>query len=145
MLEIKTLFGDWKEVTKEQAEMFYEHFFEHATAVAWNDRHDYFNKHHIRGGHVMLNGKVETFEEQRKRVFNFYKKELITSAFEAGKVRFLCIEYVCNNSKYVNPYDLAVSLRKDGFEILYNDSSITPKENERKKNKSRKTFKLKMR
>lgn len=74
MLEIKTFFGDWKEVTKEQAEMFYEHFLEHATAVAWNDRHDYFNKNHIRGGHVLLNGKVETFQEQKKEFLIFTKK-----------------------------------------------------------------------
>lgn len=141
MLEIKTFFGDWKEVAKEQAEMFYEHFFEHATAVAWNDRHDYFNKNHIRGGHVLLNGKVETLDEQKERILNLYKKDLIKTAFEEGKVRFICIEYLCKNSMHLNAYDMAVSILKDGYKILFDDSSITQKENEIKKRKVEKLYK----
>lgn len=60
MLEIKSFFGDWKEVTKEQAEVFYKTFQNGSIAVKADDKHKYFNEHHIRGGHVLVSGKVET-------------------------------------------------------------------------------------
>lgn len=63
MLEIKAFFGEWKEATKEQAESFYKTFCEGATAINWEDRQKYFNEHHIKGGHIMLNGKVKITEE----------------------------------------------------------------------------------
>lgn len=75
MIEIKFLFGDWKEATKEEAEKFYRTFQEGSAAIKTEDKQEYFNKHHIRGGHVLSTGKVETVEEQKERVFNHYKKE----------------------------------------------------------------------
>lgn len=75
MIEIKFLFGDWKEATKEEAEKFYRTFQEGSAAIKTEDKQEYFNKHHIRGGHVLSTGKVETVEEQEERVFNHYKKE----------------------------------------------------------------------
>lgn len=72
MLEIKSFFKDWKEVTKEQAEAFYKIFQSGCTTIEADDR-QYFNDRHIRGGHVLLSGKIETTEEQRERIFNCYK------------------------------------------------------------------------
>lgn len=60
MIEIKTFLGEWKEVTKEQAESFYNHFCRHATAIKQEEKQEYFNKNHIRGGYILLNGTVKT-------------------------------------------------------------------------------------
>lgn len=49
MLEIKAFLGDWKEVTKEQAEDFYRTFQNSSTTIKADDKHKYFNEHHIRG------------------------------------------------------------------------------------------------
>lgn len=140
MLEIKTFFGDWKEVTREQAEAFYNNFYNGSQAIKMIDKHKYFNKYHIRGGHVLLTGKVETTEEQKERVFNHYKNDLqnIANRTRDGKeLRFNCIEYVCNLPK-INPFAMAASLIKDGFTILYNDSSISTAENRRKEKQVKK-------
>lgn len=59
-LEIKTFLGEWKEVTKEQAESFYNHFYKHSTAIKKEEKQKYFNKNHIRGGYITLNGEVKT-------------------------------------------------------------------------------------
>lgn len=137
MLEIKTFFGDWREVTREVAENFYNLFCEKATAINSFERRDYFNKNHIRGGHVLLNGKIETEEEKTNRMFQSYKNNLVRLYINHGRLRFACIEYVCSFPK-INPYEMAASLIKDGIEIVYNDSSISKTDNiikERKVNK----------
>lgn len=139
MLEIKTFFGDWKEVTKEQAERFYKTFREGSTNIKQKDKHKYFNEHHIRGGHVMLNGKVETAEEQKERVFNHYKNRLINEVRSASgneNIRFNCIEYFCNPK--IDPFIMAASIAKDGITILYDDSSISKEENKAKERKVKK-------
>ncbi len=137
MLEIKAYFGDWKEVTKEQAEKFYKIFCDGATAVKLEDRHKYFNEHHIRGGHIILNGKVETIEEQKERIFQHYKNRLTTEVRNASKnenIRFNVVEYLCGFPK-IDPFVTTASLVKDGISILYDDTSISKKENEMKKRK----------
>ena len=63
MIMIKNFLGVWKEATKEQAEDFYKHFATHATAIKNSEKQGYFNKHHIRGGHVLLDGAVEAVGE----------------------------------------------------------------------------------
>lgn len=136
-LEIKTFFGDWKKVTKKQAEAFYRIFYEASTAIALQDKQKYFNDNHIRGGHIMLSGKVETADEQRRRIFQTYKNDLIKLAKMHERLRFLCIEYVCSFSK-INPYKMAASLIKDGVRIIYDDSSISQNENFKKRNKVKK-------
>ena len=98
-LEIKTFFGDWKKVTKKQAEAFYRIFYEASTAIALQDKCRYFNDNHIRGGHIMLSGKVETNDERRNRIFQVYKNDLIKLARMYERLRFLCIEYVLVSSK----------------------------------------------
>lgn len=137
MLEIKAFFGEWKEATKEQAESFYKIFCEGATAIKWEDKQKYFNEHHIRGGHVMLNGKVETTEEQEERVFQAYKNRLTTEVRNASiseNVRFNVVEYLCSFPK-IDPFVMAASIIKDGITILFDDTSISKKENQSKERK----------
>lgn len=137
MLEIKAFFGEWKEVTKEQAESFYKVFCEGATAIKWKDRQKYFNDHHIRGGHIILNGKVETTEEQKERVFQAYKNRLTTEVRNASKnedIRFNVIEYLCKFPE-IDPFVMAASIIKDGITILFDDTSISKKDNQAKKRK----------
>ncbi len=135
MLEIKTFSGDWKEVTREDAEAYYKRFCETATEVAVIERHNMFNKNHLRGGHVMLNGRIETDEEKKARVFQIYKNNLMTE----GKVRFLVIEYECH-TPVINPFEMAVALKKDGVVIVFDDSTISKEENAFKMRKVDKLF-----
>lgn len=127
MLEIKSFFGDWKTVTKEQAEDFYRTFQNGSIAIRGEDKHRYFNKHHIRGGYVLLSGEVETTEEQRERIFNYTKKDIKKGNF----TRFNVIEYICSFPK-INPYVMASTLIKEGVKIVFDDSSISEKENKKK-------------
>ena len=135
MIEIKSFFGDWKEVTKEQAEDFYRTYQNGSTAIKGEDKHRYFNEHHIRGGHVLVSGEVETTDEQRERTFKHYKKRLATEGRSEkhlnDPIRFNCIEYLCSFPK-INPYEMAASLARSGYKILYNDSSISRLENKKK-------------
>ena len=75
----------------------------------------------------MLN---ETREQKEQRIFNFYKKDLEKLAINK-EIRFLCIEYVCSFPK-INPYKMAALIVSDGFKVVFDDSSISQKENERK-------------
>lgn len=133
MLEVKAHFGEWKEVSKEQAESFYKTFCEGSTAIKCEGKQKYFNKNHIRGGHVLMNGTVETEEEQKERVFQFYKKDLLKVKETSGNegIRFNVIEYVCNNT-LIDPYIMTASITNEGTTILYDDSSISREENKRK-------------
>lgn len=137
MLEIREFFGEWKETTKEQAESFYKTFCEGATTIKWEDRQKYFNEHHIRGGHVMVNGKIETTEERKKRIFNHYKNRLTTEVKDKSKsenVRFIVIECLCSSPK-IDPFVMAASIIKDGIVILFDDTSISKKDNQEKERK----------
>lgn len=136
MLEIKAYFGEWKEATKEQAEHFYKTFCECATALKGNEKREHFNKCHIRGGHILLDGTVETTEEQKERIFQYYKQDLIKTK-EASKnvgLRFNVIEFVCSFPK-IDPFVMAASIKKDGVIILFDDSSISLQENKKKERK----------
>lgn len=77
--------------------------------------------------------KVETLEEKEKRIFESYKQDLIKIAID-GKMRFICIEYKCHFPK-INPYKMANALMNEGLEIVFDDSSISQKENLVKKRK----------
>lgn len=134
MLEIKAYFGDWKEATKEQAENFYKTFCDGSLAIKCEDRYVYFNEHHIRGGHILRNGKAETTEELEERMFASYKKELKTLG---SRIRFNCIEYLCGFPG-IDPFVMAASLINDGNVVLYDDSSISEKENRAKERKVKK-------
>lgn len=139
MLEIKAYFREWKEATKEQAEHFYNTFCECATALKGDEKRKYFNKCYIRGGHVLLDGTVETTEEQKERIFQYYKQDLIKTK-ELSKnigLRFNVIEYVCSFPK-INPFVMAASITNEGITILFDDSSISREENRRKERQVKK-------
>lgn len=76
----------------------------------------------------------ETAEQKETRMFNFYKKDLEKLAGKDGWVRMNCIEYVCSFPK-INPFKMAKTLKDDGYNILFDDSSISRAENEKKRRK----------
>lgn len=76
----------------------------------------------------------ETAEQKEMRMFNFYKKDLEELGKEHGQIRMICIEYVCSFPK-INPFEMAKTLKDDGYNILFDDSSISRAENEKKRRK----------
>ena len=82
----------------------------------------------------MLN---ETKDQKEIRMFNFYKKELVKLSKYNNSVRFICIEYLCSFPK-IDPYKMAAVLSAEGIKIVYDDSSISKAENEKKERKVKK-------
>lgn len=78
-----------------------------------------------------LDKKPETEEEKRQRMFNFYKQDLVKLHQQCKQLRMNVIEYVCEAPK-IDPVDMARTLVKEGYTILFDDSSISARENERK-------------
>lgn len=76
----------------------------------------------------MRNG---TTAQKEKRMFEFYKNDLERLGEEMGRVRMNVIEYVCSFPK-INPYKMAASIVSDGVKVVFDDSSISQKENEKK-------------
>ena len=75
----------------------------------------------------------ETAQEKRERIFDFYKRDLIKlTNNNENPIRFICIEYTCSFSK-INPFEMAKALKNDGYNIVFDDSSISQKENDRKR------------
>ena len=131
MLEIKSFFRDWKEVTKEQVEEFYKTFQNSPTVIKVEDKHKYFNEHHIRGGHALLSGKIETMDEQKERMFYHYKKYITKNSININEIRFGVVEYVCSFPQ-IDPYKMAASLIQSGYTILYDESAISALDNKKK-------------
>lgn len=76
---------------------------------------------------------IETAEEKRERIFGFYKRDLIElTANNTRPIRFNCIEYACRFPK-INPFEMAKALKNDGYDLVFDDSSISQKENDRKR------------
>lgn len=71
--------------------------------------------------------KNETAEEKEIRIFNHYKKRLSADNW----TRFNVIEYLCRFPG-IDPYKMAASLKKDGVEIRFDDTSISREDNKRK-------------
>ena len=71
--------------------------------------------------------KVSALEDHYKN--RLIKEEVGTAK---GNIRFCVIEYLCHYAE-LDPYKMAASLRLDGYEILFNDSSISKSENEAKR------------
>ena len=67
-------------------------------------------------------------------MFNFYKKDLEKLGKENGYIRMNVIEYVCSLPK-INAFEMAKTLKDDGYNILFDDSSISRTENEKKRRK----------
>ena len=76
----------------------------------------------------------ETTEQKEIRMFIFYKKDLEKLAGKEGWLRMNVIEYVCSFPK-INPFKMAKVLKDDGYNILFDDSSISRAENEKKRRK----------
>lgn len=74
----------------------------------------------------------ETAEQKKIRIFNLYKKDLEKLGKEHGQIRMICVEYVCSFPK-INPFKMAKALKDSGYNIVYDDSSITREENEKKR------------
>lgn len=74
----------------------------------------------------------ETAAQKEKRMFIFYKSDLEKLGKEVGSVRMNVVEYVCSFPE-IAPYKMAAAIVSDGFEVLFDDSSISRRENERKR------------
>lgn len=145
MLEIKWFFKEWREATKEQAEILYRHFCKYATAIKWEDKPKYFNNNYIRGGYVLYDGTIETTEERKEKKFQHYKNRLINEGINANEtknLRFIVIEYLCSFSE-IDPFEMAASIAKDNIIILFDDSSISKAANKAKENKVKKLLSMK--
>lgn len=66
------------------------------------------------------------------RIFEHYRNELIKLHLAHGWVRFNVIEYTCS-APGLDPYDMARSLVTDGYSVVFDDSSISYRENEKKR------------
>lgn len=79
---------------------------------------------------------MKRHKKKKKRIFEHYKQ-----LFEKGfnYVRFNVIEYQCRFSK-IDPYKMAVAIKRDGLAILFDDTSITIKENLQKEKKFMKMY-----
>ena len=70
-------------------------------------------------------------EDNARRIFESYKRDLIRTAKISGRpqeLRYNCIQYLCQFPG-IGPAEMAASLQNDGFTILFDDSSISAKEN----------------
>lgn len=83
----------------------------------------------------------ETEREQTARIFEHYKHRLIGIASEntPATLRFAVIEYLCYFAK-IDPVKMAVSLRRKGIQLLFDDSSISKQENAAKEAKVNKAM-----
>ena len=78
--------------------------------------------------------RKETAQEKEIRMFNLYKKDLEKLGEENGYIRMNVIEYVCSFPK-INPYKMAKALKTSGYNVVFDDSSISTEENEKKRRK----------
>lgn len=76
--------------------------------------------------------KKETAHEKETRIFEHYKKRLETESAKDRKTRMNVIEYLCSFPK-IDPIKMAAEIISDGYNVAFDDSSITKKENERKR------------
>lgn len=70
-------------------------------------------------------------DKEEVKMFDIYKRDLIRTAKISGRpqeLRYNCIQYVCQFPG-IDPAEMAASLQNDGFTILFDDSSISAKEN----------------
>lgn len=79
-------------------------------------------------------GCVYYKEDKSKRIFNHYKTRLIGTSNRSnpGFIRYNCIEYMCSFPG-IDPVEMAASLQNDGYTVLFDDSSITAKQNKAKR------------
>lgn len=73
----------------------------------------------------------ESEEEKKNKIFELYKRRLENDAID-NNIRFIVIEYLCRFSK-INPIEMGKKIREDGYDILFNDSSISRSNNIKKR------------
>lgn len=62
-------------------------------------------------------------------MFDHYKRRLIKECDNnPDGIRFLCIQYLCQFPG-IDPVEMAASLQRDGYAILFDDTSISAREN----------------
>lgn len=76
----------------------------------------------------------ETAKQKEIRIFNLYKKDLEKLGKEHGQIRMICVEYVCSFPK-INPFKMAKALKNSGHNVIFDDSTISRAENEKKRRK----------
>lgn len=76
----------------------------------------------------------KTTKQKEIRIFNLYKKDLEKLGKEHGQIRMICIEYVCSFPK-INPFKMAKVLKNSGYNVVFDDSTISKAENEKKRRK----------
>lgn len=81
----------------------------------------------------------EAFYAGKDKKLDFYKKRLESECGQWGRFRFNAIEFMCS-APGIDPVEMAVALKKDGFEVVFDDSSISRGENVRKRNLVEKRF-----
>ena len=75
---------------------------------------------------------IETEEQKKSRIFEHYKQYIKKPVNKGGCIRFIVIEYVVRLTD-IDPFKMAAELKKDGYIIAFDDSSISEQENERKR------------
>lgn len=76
--------------------------------------------------------RIETEEQKKSRIFEHYKQYIKKPVNKGGCIRFIVIEYVCRFAD-INAFKMGAELKKDGYIIAFDDSSISECENERKR------------
>lgn len=76
--------------------------------------------------------RIETEEQKKSRIFEHYKQYIKKPVNKGGCIRFIVIEYVCRFAD-INAFKMGAELKKDGYIIVFDDSSISERENERKR------------
>lgn len=76
--------------------------------------------------------RIETEEQKKSRIFEHYKQYIKKPVNKGGCIRFIVIEYVCRFAD-INAFKMGAELKKDGYIIAFYDSSISERENERKR------------
>lgn len=104
-----------------------------------NESPEHFTVSHVnceKGSNYVLASKLlehieDAFYSNKDKKLDFYKKRLVSECGSWDRFRFNAIEFMCLSPK-IDPVEMAVALKKDGFEIVFDDSSISRVENMRK-------------
>lgn len=76
--------------------------------------------------------RIETEEQKKSRIFEHYKQYIKKPVNKGGCIRLIVIEYIVRLTD-IDPFKMAAELKKDGYIIVFDDSSISERENERKR------------
>lgn len=76
--------------------------------------------------------KIEMGQEQRRIVYNYYERLCKERNSDDRPIRYSVIEYLCSFPK-INPVYMAHRLANSGYEIAFDDTSISQSANNRKR------------